>query len=275
MSEAVPAPLDANADPQSLLDGLAAAARRALPASVVETVLSVERKRSLGDRMAGREGVVRSIRLAGVEETLILRDDNGRLVAEAARVSGGVIIARRQPPLGAWLAAFAGEVAAIAAETAGDSAAVATSLGRLGIRTADPFTVRDTDLSGGLAALEAAAATRLPASAADQVRRIVALLTDTVPRVVGGEPEIVVRRTATAYLPDTLRSFAALPSDWAQTHRLADGSTAAEALTRQLAELEAAATRMHDAAVEQDAGSLLVNGRFLEDRFRASSLDLD
>lgn len=274
MSDRAPVLLDTTADPQSLLDGLAAAARRALPGSVVDTVLTVERRRSLADRMAGRPGSVRSVRLDGVEESLTLRVDEGRLTTEAARVSGGVIIARRQPTLGAWLGAFAGEVAAIAAETAGDSAAVAASLGRLGVRTADPFTVRDGDISGGLAALSAAAAGRVPAEAGELVNRIVGLLTDTLPRVSGGEPEVVVRRTATVYLPDTLRAFAALPADWAQTHRLADGSTAAEALVRQLTELESAATRMHDAALEEDAAALLVNGRFLEDRFRTSGLDL-
>ena len=45
-----------------------------------------------------------------------LRVDRGRLTAEAARVSGGVVISRRTLPLGAWLTAFAGEVAAVATE---------------------------------------------------------------------------------------------------------------------------------------------------------------
>jgi hypothetical protein len=273
-----PAPvdrIDATADPRTLLDALATAAARALPASVVDTVLTVERHRSLADRMAGRPGTVRSLRLTGVEETLTLAVDDGRLTTEAARVSGGVTIARRQPPVGQWLALFAGEVAAVAADAAGDAAEVAASLGRLGVRTADPFRVQEADVVGGLAALTATAQSRLPKDAAATVGRIAAMLTDALPRVAGsGEPEVVVRRTATSYLPDTLRAFTALPEDWAATHRLANGSTPAEALHAQLAALEAAATRMRDAAVGRDATEVLVNGRFLDDRFRASSLDL-
>jgi hypothetical protein len=276
MTDETPAKLDATSDPQTLLDGLATAAGRALPASIVDQVLTVDRKRSLGDRMAGRPGTVASIRLDGVEETLTLRIDGGRLTPEAARVSGGIIISRRTPSLGAWLDAFAGEVAAISAEAAGDSAVVGASLGRLGIRSADPFRVRDDDLQGGLVTLAAVATQRLQPAASQTVGRIVALLQDALPRVAGsGEPEIVVRRTATDYLPDTLRAYAALPSDWAAAHRLADGSTPAEALTRQLASLEEAATRMRDAAVESDGNGVLVNGRFLEDRFRTSRLDLE
>ncbi|MFZ7087151.1 hypothetical protein [Curtobacterium sp. RRHDQ10] len=269
------APIDATADPRTLLDALATAAGRALPASVVDRVVTVERRRSLADRLAGRPGAVRSLRLTGVEETLTLAEDDGRLTTEAARVSGGVTIARRQPALGHWLTLFAGEVAAVAAETAGDAAEVAASLGRLGVRTADPFRVPDADVAGGLATLVATAQARLPPDAAATVQRIGAMLTDALPRVAGsGEAEVVVRRTATSYLPDTLRAFTALPADWAATHRLANGSTPAEALRDQLGALEAAATRMRDAAVGRDATEVLVNGRFLDDRFRASSLDL-
>lgn len=267
--------LDASADPGTLLDGLAAAASRALPASVVDTVLTVDRRRSVSDRLAGRPGTVRSLRLTGVEETLTLTLDGRRLATEAARVSGGVVISRRQPPLGAWLGLFAGEVAAVAAETAGDAAAVAQALGQLGVRVADPFLVDESDVPSGLAALTAAATARLAPDLAAMVERISGLLLDALPRVTGsGEPEFVLLRTATAYLPDTLRAYTALPQDWAANHRLADGTTPVSALRGQLTTLEQAATRMRDAAVERDATEVLVNGRFLDDRFRASSLEL-
>ncbi|WP_433862429.1 hypothetical protein [Streptomyces sp. L7] len=106
-------------------------------------------------------------------------------------------------------------------------------------------------------------------------RRIGDLLIDALARVAGqGEPEVVVRRTATVYLPDTLRAYLSLPADWAADHVFPDGTTAAAALVGQLTELERAAKRMRDAAVEHDASALLVNGRFLSERFGASRLDL-
>ncbi|WP_144763916.1 hypothetical protein [Curtobacterium sp. 9128] len=272
---ASPVPLDATADPQTLLDGLADAAARALPSAVVDQALTVERNRTLADRLAGRPGAVRRVRLDGVDETLTLERDGRHLRAEAAQISGGVTIARRQPPLGAWLERFAAEVAGITAEAAGDTAAVAASLGRLGIRSVDAFRVTDADVTGGLAALTAAAATRLPSDAAATVGRIADLLTDALARVGSGDAEVVVTRTATAYLPDTLRAYAALPTDWAATHRLSDGSTPLDALRRQLAALESAAQGMRDAAVERDASAVVVNGRFLDDRFRQVDPGLD
>jgi hypothetical protein len=115
----------------------------------------------------------------------------------------------------------------------------------------------------------------VPDEAVAQVGRIGDLLIDALPRVAGqGEPEVVVRRTATVYLPDTLRAYLSLPADWAADHVFPDGSTASGALVGQLSELERAARRMRDAAIEQDASALLVNGRFLADRFGASRLDL-
>lgn len=262
-------------DPQALLDALVENAGRALgPAA--ESALTVERERSLGDRLAGRPGTVASVRLDGVDSRLTLRSERRRLVGEAAQVSGGVVIARRALPLGAWLQAFAGEVAAVAAEAAGDADDAARALAALGVTPAsDGIHVDPADIAGGLLPLRAAVAGRIPEAAVTVVDRIATLLQDAAPRVVGsGEAEVVVSRTATDYLPETLRAYLALPSEWAVRHRLADGRTPAEALLQQLTALEQAAGRMRDAAVEEDAAALLVNGRFLDDRFRTSRLDL-
>ena len=61
-----------------------------------------------------------------------------------------------------------------------------------------------------------------------------------------------------------------MPTDWARPHTLLDGSTPYDALLTQLRQLEAAATRMRDAAVGNDADALLLNGLFLEQRFGPS-----
>jgi hypothetical protein len=267
----------ADVDPQSFLTGLVEGVTRALGDSRAAAVLEIERDRSLGDRLSGRPGTIRKLRLVGSEETLTLGYERGpRWSPEIARVSGGVVISRRTVPLAAWLSSLAGRVAAIAADASGESVAAARALQAMGIVPAgSDVQVPDADIPGGLSSIAARVDGRIAPDAVAAVDRIAKLLADTLPRVVGsGEPEVIVRRAATAYLPDTLRAYLALPSDWSTSHVFADGTTPAQALTSQLATLEAAVTRMRDSAVEQDASALLVNGKFLSERFAVSSLDL-
>jgi hypothetical protein len=268
----------ADVDPQSFLSGLVDSVTRALPPGVAAGVLTVERSRTMGDRLAGRPGAITRISLDGGNgQTMTLRYEPGpRWTPETARVSGGVIIWRHALQLGEWLTEFAGRVAALAADAAGDAAAGSRALQRLGIQPAGTdIRVSDADPETDLRLLAARLGARVPADAAAAVERIAELLSDTLPRVTGGgESEVLVRRAATAYLPDTLRAYLSLPEDWAAGHVFPDGTTPAQALVAQLATLESAVRKMHDAAVESDASALLVNGRFLTDRFATSSLDL-
>jgi hypothetical protein len=263
-------------DPQGLLDGLAERLPAALPPQVAEASLEVERDRSMGDRLAGRPGRVAQVRLRGPEHVLTLRLAGRRLVAEAQREVRGVVIARQTPPLAGWLELLAGQLHALAAEAAGDAAAVTRTLAGLGVaEPASDLAVDHADVPGGLQALPLRLEGRVPPDVVTQVERIAGLLADTLPRVAGAfEQEQTVVRTATDYLPGTLRAYAALPPQWAASHRLADGRTALEVLGEQLDVLEHAVTRMHDAAVGADARALMANGAFLADRFATSSLDL-
>jgi hypothetical protein len=267
----------AEADPQSFLNGLVESVNRALPSAVLAGALTVDRDRSLGDRLAGRPGTITGLRLAASSEALTLHYAPGpRWTAEVARVSGGIIISRRTLTLGEWLTVFAGRIAAIAADAAGDAASASRALQTLGIQPAGAdIRVNDATIDGDLQTLRARLEGRVPNAAAESVGRIGELLSDTLPRVAGsGEPEVIVRRTATVYLPDTLRAYLSLPADWAADHIFPDGTTPAQALVAQLSALESAAGKMRDSAVTQDASALLVNGRFLSDRFASSSLDL-
>jgi hypothetical protein len=266
-----------DADPQAFLNALLDSVDRALPAAISGGALTVQRSRSLGDRLAGRPGEITEVRLVGTSETMLLGYKPGpRWTAEIARVSGGVIISRRTLTLGEWLTAFAGRIAAMAADAAGDAAASSRALQTLGIQpAAADIHVGDATIEVDLRALGARLDQRVPVEAVAAVRRIGELLAETLTRVGGsGEPEIIVRRTATVYLPDTLRAYLSLPTDWATGHVFPDGTTPAQSLTSQLSALETAAGRMRDSAVEQDASALLVNGRFLSERFATSSLDL-
>jgi hypothetical protein len=268
----------ADSDPQSLLNELIDSVMRSLPVDVASSSLSVERRRSLADRMAHRPGAITRLRLAGQTEALSLQYEPGpRWTAEVEQIYGTVTLSSRTMTLGRWLTAFAQLVAALAADAAGDSADSARALQTLGILPpGSEIHLRDTNLAGDLLTLAARLGRRVPEEAVASVGRIGELLAETLPRVTGsGEPEVIVRVAATVYLPDTLRAYLALPAEWAAEHVLAGGLTPAQALISQLNALESAARKMRDAAVEQDASALLINGRFLADRFAGSRLDLD
>lgn len=250
-----------NEDPSAFLADLAASARRAAPAAIVE----VETERGLADRLTGRPGRTVAVRLVGDQHTWTLTRQQGRWSPEIARVVGGIVIARERPDLGEWLEGFAAEVAVQAARAAGDAAAARRAITVLrGESTL--FAVERDDVPGGLADLVAQARRRLPADASASVERIAHLLQEALPRA-SGDAAAVLSRTARVYLPDTLRAWAALPPGWTASGSLRDGMTADEALRDQLAVIERAATQMRDAAVEDDADALLLNGLFLHDRF--------
>jgi hypothetical protein len=265
-------------DPQTFLAGLVESVERTLPDVVVSGALTVDRDRSLGDRLSGRPGTITALRLEAGGEVLSLSYSRGpKWNAEAARISGGVIISRRTLSLGDWLSAFAGRVAAAAADAAGDAAASARALQSLGLESAGAdLRVDEATLVADLRTLPAKLAGRVPDEAIAAVERITTLLVDTYPRVAGDtEAEFVVSRTATDYLPSTLRAYLSLPADWVRGHVFANGLTPEQSFLAQLATIEDAAQKMRDAAVDQDAAALLTNGRFLTDRFAPSGIDLD
>lgn len=269
---------ETDSDPEALLRELVDSVMRSLPADVAASALVVERTRSLSDRLAHRPGALTGLRLSGPSESLSVRWEPGpRWTAQIEQLYGTVVLSSRTIPLSRWLTAFAQLVAGLAVHAAVDSADTARALQTLGILPpGSEVHVDDANLARDLLTLAARVGRRVPEEAVSAVERIGALLAETLPRVAGsGEPEVIVRVAATVYLPDTLRAYLALPSEWAAEHVLAGGLTPAEALIAQLEALETAARAMRDDAVEQDAAALLINGRFLADRFARSGRELD
>ncbi len=267
-------PPAAPATPQSFLAELVETVRRRLPPDVAARVLLVDRRRTLSDRIAGRPGVITRVRLVGPTETLTLGFQGGEKPAGQWRhVYGGETVARRPMTREELLQSFAERATELAAEAATDAAAEVARQ-TLGRASGSQVRVRESALEGDLRTLPARLGKRLPSEAVSQLGRIADLILDALPRVAGqGEPEIILRRTATVYLPDTLQAYLSLPADWAAGHVYPDGSTPAQALIAQLASLESAARRMRDAALEQDASALLINGRFLTERFSSTRAD--
>jgi hypothetical protein len=83
-----------------------------LPPGCVE----VDRDRSMADRIAGRPGEPRAIRIHLGEVTLELTMTKGRLVGTVGRSVRGVAISRREMPLGEWATSFAEALSAFAKE---------------------------------------------------------------------------------------------------------------------------------------------------------------
>jgi hypothetical protein len=85
-----------------------------LPAGAVR----VERKRSVADRMAGREGSVSELDVALGEQRLSLRMDRGRMVGEVSKEVRGIVLSRREVGLDEWIDALAQSLAEAAASNA-------------------------------------------------------------------------------------------------------------------------------------------------------------
>lgn len=86
----------------------------ALPAGTVE----IRRRRSLSDRVAGRDGHVEAVVVSVGDHVLTLRQDPHRgATGEDAKVVRGVVISRRPVGLDEWVRVLAEQVAALASES--------------------------------------------------------------------------------------------------------------------------------------------------------------
>lgn len=98
----------------------------ALPAGMV----TVERKRTLADRMAGREGQPVALTVTTPDEELELRQHgHGQVRGEIRQVVRGVVIKRRPAAVDEWLVALAAVLAGLAQRSASARAALADLLG--------------------------------------------------------------------------------------------------------------------------------------------------
>lgn len=97
----------------------------ALPPGMV----TVDRKRTMADRMAGREGTPVSLLVTTPEEQLELRQGRHAVTAEVRQVVHGVTIKRRTVGIDEWLVALAGVLAGLAQSSAAARAALTNLLG--------------------------------------------------------------------------------------------------------------------------------------------------
>src|SRR4029079_12296731 len=112
----------------------------ALPADCV----SVERDRTMSDRMRGRPGEISKVvaRLGELQMTLAVR--NGQPVAEVCRAVRGVVLSRQTVPVGDWAATLARALVGYAEQNAQAAQALRRLVAGSGLRR----------LAGGLGELE-------------------------------------------------------------------------------------------------------------------------
>jgi hypothetical protein len=92
----------------------------------------------------------------------------------------------------------------------------------------------------------------------------------------GGSLDLyVVQRTATDYVPTSVRFYLSLPADYATTQVVQDGKTPLEVLRDQLDLLDDQMAEIADAVNRRDSDRLLAQGRFLEERFGKRSGELN
>jgi len=117
---------------------------------------------------------------------------------------------------------------------------------------------------------------RIPAAMWPKVEAIRQTILAILPRAeeLGPQELFLVRRTAVDYLPVALESYLKLPEQYSTTQPIASGKTAYEILDDDLDLLEEKLGEVSDAVHRRDSDALLAHSRFLEEKFRGSSLTL-
>lgn len=97
-------------------------------------------------------------------------------------------------------------------------------------------------------------------------------IAEVLPRLLeggsAGNDLFTVRQTVLSYLPETLANYVALPPAFRASHVIADGKTARQLLTEQLALLDGQLQEVVANVAASDAQALLANGAFLRQRFQ-------
>ena len=135
-----------------------------------------------------------------------------------------------------------------------------------------------SDLAGALSHQVAAVRGKVPDDVYQKVVSVQQTILGILPKIdrlgPGSQDAFVVQKTVSDYLPSTLQAYLNLPRAYATVHRFSDGRTVAQVLLDQLTLLDKKLDEVADAVNQNDADALLANGRFLEDRFGGSALNL-
>ena len=159
-------------------------------------------------------------------------------------------------------------------------------LGRRGSTAADlaalsaqaPPPPTSAEILASVRAVESRVDGTVPLAVSARVHRISAVVDEMVPRLdrlgAGSQQAHTVVATATDYLPEAVDAYLRLPRDFADRRVVSRGKTSLMLLCDQLDLLSVTLTQISDAVSRQDAQALVVHGRFLDEKFAESSLQL-
>jgi hypothetical protein len=123
-------------------------------------------------------------------------------------------------------------------------------------------------------------ASKLPAEAVTHLRSIHESLKAALPRFqelfersgIPGQEWFVFRQVILSYLPETLGNYLRLPSTYAAVHKVGStGKTPRLLLAEQLQVMDVELQNAVQKLFESDANQMLVNSRFLEQRFEKAT----
>jgi len=124
-------------------------------------------------------------------------------------------------------------------------------------------------------AVLARATGKAPAAVRARVQRVAETVHEMAPRLdrlgAGSQQAHTVVATATSYLPEAVDAYLRLPRDFADRRVVDRGKTSLMILCDQLDLLGATIDKISDAVSRADAVALVAHGRFLEEKFGASS----
>jgi hypothetical protein len=120
---------------------------------------------------------------------------------------------------------------------------------------------------------------RLPREAFEKLQTIRAILDSLMPKLQGlsdagavaMEQMITVVNAVTRDLPTTIANYVRLPEAFANLHHIEHGKTARQLLLEQLDVLQVQLSRIADSAFREDAEALILNGRYLREKFHSTA----
>lgn len=123
---------------------------------------------------------------------------------------------------------------------------------------------------------------KLPKESSQKLQDILSVAQELLPRLkemekegtLLGEHRATFKRTITEYLPVAVESYLKLPALYARTVKVKDNKTAQVILCEQLDLLHNHVLEIQSAVLSQEIGNLLLNGKFLQQKFQESSLVL-
>lgn len=131
------------------------------------------------------------------------------------------------------------------------------------------------DLVGGLDDLIGASASKLPQEAVERLGAIRGMVDDLAPKMFSGtvamDHAISLHNAVARDLPETVRNYLRLPPAYAALHAVDSGRTCKHLLVEQLDILKDHLGKIADSIYKNDAEALVVNGKFLKEKFHSVS----